>query len=106
MAWLYLLIAGLFEVGWAVGIKYCEGFKLNGPLIIVIISMIFSMVFLWLALKTLPISIAYTVWTGIGIVGVCVYDLLILKNSLSLLSVFFIAMILFGIIGLKLTYAK
>lgn len=106
MDWLYLILAGLFEIGWAVGIKYCDGFKLNLPAIIVAVSMTLSMVFLWVALRTIPMSIAYSVWTGVGIVGVCAYDIWILKYPLSGLSIFFISMILFGIIGLKLSAAK
>ncbi len=102
MAWLYLLIAGIFEICWAVCIKYCDGFKITLPLILVIISMIFSMVFLWLATRTIPLSIAYAVWTGIGIVGVFAYGLLILKDPLSTTSIIFVGLILVGIIGLKL----
>lgn len=103
MDWIYLLLAGLFEIGWAVGIKYCDGFKPNLPLLIVILSMTLSMVFLWLALKTIPMSVAYSVWTGIGIIGVCAYEALILKEPISFLSIGFIALILVGIIGLKLS---
>ncbi len=102
MAWLYLLIAGIFEIFWAVGIKYCNGLKITLPLILVIISMSFSMVFLGLATKTIPMSIAYAVWTGIGIVGVFTYGLLVLKDPISTSSIVFVGMILIGIIGLKL----
>ena len=102
MAWLYLLIAGIFEIFWAVGIKYCNGLKITLPLILVIISMSFSMVFLGLATKTIPMSIAYAVWTGIGIVGVFTYGLLVLKDPISASSIVFVGMILIGIIGLKL----
>lgn len=102
MAWLYLLIAGIFEVSWAVGIKYCDGFKLGFPLLFVILSMVASVFFLWLALKSIPISLAYAVWTGIGILGVVTYDIIIFKQSLSLINLIFISLILIGIIGLKL----
>ena len=84
MSWLYLLIAGMFEIVWAVAIKYCEGLKLNMPLIIVITSMFLSCFFLWLATKTIPMSVAYAVWTGIGIVGVFVYGIEDLARLLSL----------------------
>ena len=103
MAWLYLLIAGIFEVCWAVGIKYCHGFKITFPLLLVIISMGISIIFLGLATKTIPMSIAYAVWTGIGIVGVFIYGLLIFKDPISTSSIVFISMILIGIIGLKLS---
>jgi quaternary ammonium compound-resistance protein SugE len=102
MAWLYLLIAGIFEIFWAVGIKYCDGLKITLPLILVIVSMGLSIIFLGLATKTIPMSIAYAVWTGIGIVGVFAYGLLILKDPISTNSIIFVGMILIGIIGLKL----
>jgi quaternary ammonium compound-resistance protein SugE len=102
MAWLYLLIAGIFEIFWAVGIKYCDGLKIILPLILVIVSMGLSIIFLGLATKTIPMSIAYAVWTGIGIVGVFAYGLLILKDPISTNSIIFVGMILIGIIGLKL----
>lgn len=102
MAWLYILIAGIFEIFWAVGIKYCDGLKITLPLILVIVSMGLSIIFLGLATKTIPMSIAYAVWTGIGIVGVFAYGLLILKDPISTNSIIFVGMILIGIIGLKL----
>ena len=102
MTWLYLLIAGIFEIFWAVGIKYCDGLKITLPLILVIVSMGLSIIFLGLATKTIPMSIAYAVWTGIGIVGVFAYGLLILKDPISTNSIVFVGMILIGIIGLKL----
>ena len=102
MAWLYLLIAGIFEIFWAVGIKYCDGLKITFPLVLVIVSMGLSIIFLGLATKTIPMSIAYAVWTGIGIVGVFAYGLLILKDPISTNSIIFVGLILTGIIGLKL----
>lgn len=74
MAWFYLFIAGIFEIFWAVGIKYCDGFKITLPLVLVIISMALSVIFLGLATRTIPMSIAYAVWTGIGIIGVFTYS--------------------------------
>lgn len=102
MAWLYLVTAGVFEIFWAVGIKYCDGLKITFPLVLVIISMGLSIIFLGLATKTIPMSIAYAIWTGIGIVGVFAYGLLILKDPISTSSIVFVGMILIGIIGLKL----
>ncbi len=102
MAWLYLLIAGIFEIFWAVGIKYCDGLKLTLPLVFVVISMAISIILLGLATKEIPMSIAYAVWTGIGIVGVFLYGILILKDPISASSIVFVSLILIGIIGLKL----
>ena len=94
--------AGIFEIFWAVGIKYCDGFKITLPLILVIISMALSVIFLGLATKTIPMSIAYAVWTGIGIIGVFTYGLLVLKDPISAKNIIFVGMILIGIVGLKL----
>ena len=102
MAWLYLLIAGIFEIFWAIGIKYCNGLKITLPLVLVIIAMSLSMIFLWLAARTIPMSIAYAVWTGIGVIGVFTYGLLVLKDPVSTSSIIFVSMILIGIVGLKL----
>ena len=102
MAWFYLFTAGIFEIFWAVGIKYCDGFKITLPLILVIISMALSVIFLGLATKTIPMSIAYAVWTGIGIIGVFTYGLLVLKDPISVKNIIFVGMILIGIVGLKL----
>ncbi|MBN8522555.1 MAG: multidrug efflux SMR transporter [Rickettsiales bacterium] len=102
MAWFYLFIAGIFEIFWAVGIKYCDGFKITLPLILVIISMALSVIFLGLATRTIPMSIAYAVWTGIGIIGVFTYGLFILKDPISVKNIIFVGMILIGIVGLKL----
>jgi quaternary ammonium compound-resistance protein SugE len=102
MSWIYLIIAGMFEIAWAVAIKYCDGLKLNLPSIIVISSMCLSCFFLWLASKTIPLSIAYAVWTGIGIVGVFLYGIIMFKDPLTPATGIFVAMILIGIIGLKL----
>ncbi|MBM3466392.1 MAG: multidrug efflux SMR transporter [Alphaproteobacteria bacterium] len=102
MAWFYLFIAGIFEIFWAVGIKYCDGFKITLPLVLVIISMTLSVIFLGLATRTIPMSIAYAVWTGIGIIGVFTYGLFILKDPISVKNIIFVGMILIGIVGLKL----
>jgi len=102
MSWFYLFMAGIFEIFWAVGIKYCDGFKITISFVLVIISMALSVIFLGLATKTIPMSIAYAVWTGIGIVGVFIYGLLILKDLISVKNIICVGMILIGIIGLKL----
>jgi quaternary ammonium compound-resistance protein SugE len=102
VAWFYLFLAGVFELGWAVGIKYCEGIKLSFPLFVVVFSMIASIVFLWLAVKVIPMGVAYAAWSGIGIIGVFAYGVLILREPFSISNLIFIALILAGIIGLKL----
>ena len=102
MSWFYLFMAGIFEIFWAVGIKYCDVFKITISLVLVIISMALSVIFLGLSTKTIPMSIAYAVWTGNGIVGVFIYGLLILKDPISVKNIICVGMILIGIIGLKL----
>jgi len=102
MAWLYLILAGLFEIVWAIGIKYCDGFRPTPALFIVIGAMIASMVLLAIAVRSMPISIAYAVWTGIGTVGVALFGVFFLNESINALGVCFLAMIVFGLIGLKL----
>lgn len=103
MAWIYLFIAGIFETVWAVGIKYCDGFKVNIALMTVLGAMVLSMTFLYLAMKEIPIGTAYAIWTGVGIVGVACYGIVVLHESASLIRLLCFATILLGIVGLKLT---
>ncbi len=102
MAWFYLLIAGLFEVGWAIGLKYTEGFSKVVPSVVTVALMVASFNFLAIALKTLPIGTAYAVWTGIGAVGTAAIGILFLKEPADLLRVASIFLIVVGIVGLKL----
>jgi quaternary ammonium compound-resistance protein SugE len=102
MAWFYLLMAGVCEIFWTVGMKYCDGVKIILPLILVITFMTLSVIFLGLAIKTIPMGIAYAVWCGIGIVGVFAYGMLILKDPISVKNMIFVGMILVGIVGLNL----
>ena len=102
MAWLYLLIAGLFEVAWAIGLKYTEGFTRLIPSIWTVGSMAVSFLFLSLALKTLPVGTAYAVWTGIGAVGVAILGIALLAEPANPLRLGCIGMIVAGIVGLKL----
>ena len=102
MAWLYLLIAGLFEVAWAIGLKYTEGFTRLIPSIWTVGSMAVSFLFLSLALKTLPVGTAYAVWTGIGAVGVAILGIVLLAEPANELRLGCIGMIVGGIVGLKL----
>jgi quaternary ammonium compound-resistance protein SugE len=101
MAWIYLTIAGLFEVGWAIGLKFTEGFTRLLPSLWTIASMI-SIVLLGLALKTLPVGTAYAVWTGIGAVGTAALGIYLFAEPATVARLLCIGLILSGIIGLKL----
>ena len=103
MAWIYLIIAGIFEIVWVVGLRYCESLKVNIGLIIVIISMALSIFFLSLTMENIPMGISYTIWSGIGIIGVVLYDILVFNEPVSAIKVLFLGIILIGMIGLKLT---
>lgn len=103
MAWLLLLIAGLFEVIWAVALKFSEGFTRLWPSLITIAGMAISTYLLAQAAKILPIGTAYAVWTGIGAVGAVVLGILLLGEPRSLPRLLFVALIVIGIIGLNLT---
>lgn len=102
MAWFLLFLAGLFEIGWAVGLKYTDGFTRPMPTAFTIISMIISVVLLGLAVKTLPMGTAYAVWTGIGTVGTVLLGIWLLGDPATLVRVACIALIVTGIAGLKL----
>lgn len=102
MSWLLLVIAGLLEVVWAVGLKYTHGFSRLVPSVITIVAMIASMALLSWAMKNLPVGTAYAVWTGIGAVGASITGILLLGESVSLLRIASLGMIVLGIIGLKL----
>ncbi|MEW6196135.1 MAG: multidrug efflux SMR transporter [Bacteroidota bacterium] len=104
MSWFYILIASFFEICWAVGLKYSNGFTEVKPTTFTIITMILSYVFLALGSKNLPIGTAYAVWTGIGAVGTAIYGMLFFNEPKELVRIFFIFLIVVGIIGLKLTY--
>ena len=102
MAWLYLLIAGLLEIGWAIGLKYTEGFSRLWPSLATIAAMIFSLGFLGLALKTLPVGTAYAVWTGIGAVGTAALGIYLFAEPATAMRLACIGLIVAGIVGLKL----
>jgi quaternary ammonium compound-resistance protein SugE len=102
MAWILLLVAGLLEVCWAVGLKYTEGFTRPLPTALTLVAMAASMGLLGLALRTLPIGTAYAVWTGIGAAGTVIFGAVFLGESASLLRMLCVLMILAGIVGLKL----
>ena len=102
MHWIHLLIAGLFEISWAVGLKFSHGFTKLTPSVITIICMILSFYFLSLALKNLPLGTAYAIWTGIGTIGTVVFGIIFFKEPVSLIKFICMAFIIFGITGLKL----
>ena len=103
MAWFLLFLAGLFEIGWAVGLKYTDGFTRPMPTILTVISMIISVVLLGLAVKTLPMGTAYAVWTGIGTVGTVLLGIWLLGDPATFVRLACIGLIVAGIAGLKLT---
>lgn len=102
MAWTFLFFAGLLEVGWAIGLKYTEGFSRPLPTVLTVLSMIVSMALLGLALKTLPVGTAYAVWTGIGTVGTALLGIWLLGEPATAIRLACIALIVCGIAGLKL----
>jgi quaternary ammonium compound-resistance protein SugE len=102
MAWFYLLIAGLFEVAWAIGLKYTEGFSRLVPSLWTVASMLASFAFLTLALNTLPVGTAYAVWTGIGAVGVAILGIILFEEPTTVARIGCIGLIVSGIVGLKL----
>jgi quaternary ammonium compound-resistance protein SugE len=102
MAWFYLLVAGLLEIGWAVGLKYTEGFTRLWPSVFTLTAMTLSIVFLGLALKTLPIGTAYAIWTGIGAVGTAALGIYLFAEPATALRLTCIGLIVSGIAGLKL----
>ncbi|HPS64604.1 MAG TPA: quaternary ammonium compound efflux SMR transporter SugE [Ignavibacteria bacterium] len=103
MYWFYLIIAGLFEVTWAIGLKMTDGWSKLFPSIFTVIFMIASFAMLSLALKQLPIGTAYAVWTGIGAAGTALIAMIFLGESVSVSKIIFLGLIIIGIIGLKLT---
>jgi quaternary ammonium compound-resistance protein SugE len=102
MPWLILFVAGLLEVGWAIGLKYTEGFTRPIPTILTLLSMLASITLLGLALKTLPVGTAYAVWTGIGAVGTAALGIVLFGDPATLPRLACIGLILVGIAGLKL----
>jgi quaternary ammonium compound-resistance protein SugE len=102
MAWFYLLIAGLFEVAWAIGLKYTEGFSRLWPSAGTIAAMIVSLGFLGLALKTLPVGTAYAIWTGVGAVGTAILGIYLFAEPANAMRLACIGLIVSGIVGLKL----
>ncbi|HEV2897950.1 MAG TPA: quaternary ammonium compound efflux SMR transporter SugE [Pseudaminobacter sp.] len=102
MAWTYLFFAGLFEIGWAIGLKYTDGFTRLTPTLLTVASMVVSLGLLGLALKTLPVGTAYAIWTGIGTVGTAILGIYLLGEPATVIRLACIGLIVAGIVGLKL----
>ena len=102
MAWIYLIIAGLFECGWAIGLKYTDGFTRLMPSILTVAAMAISFWLLSTAMKTIPVGTAYAVWTGIGAVGVAIMGMILFGESRDVFRITSLVLIISGIIGLKL----
>ncbi|MBZ0178899.1 MAG: quaternary ammonium compound efflux SMR transporter SugE [Melioribacteraceae bacterium] len=102
MAWILLFIAGIFEIGWAVGLKYTEGLTKLYPSIFTIAAMLLSFYFLAAAVKTIPIGTGYAVWTGIGAVGTTILGILLFDEPKNIMRILCIFLIIIGIIGLKI----
>jgi quaternary ammonium compound-resistance protein SugE len=103
MSWIYLLIAGVFETAWDIGLKYTEGFTKLYPSLWTAASMILSLYFLSLSLKTLPIGTAYAVWTGIGALGAFIFGIVLFKEPIEFWRIFFISLLIISLVGLKST---
>ncbi|ARN23033.1 quaternary ammonium compound efflux SMR transporter SugE [Piscinibacter gummiphilus] len=103
MSWILLVIAGLFEVGWAIGLKYTDGFTKPLPTVLTVGAMVASVGLLGLAMKELPVGTAYAVWTGIGTVGTVLLGVWLLGDSASPMRLACVGLIMLGIAGLKLT---
>ncbi|MBI5551665.1 MAG: quaternary ammonium compound efflux SMR transporter SugE [Desulfobacterales bacterium] len=103
MAWVVLLLAGLFEVGWAIGLKYTDGFTRLWPTLWTLLSMIVSLWLLGIAMKTLPVGTAYSVWVGVGSVGTVMLGIMLLGEPVNAARLVSVGLIVAGIIGLKLS---
>ena len=102
MTWVILFIAGLFEIGWAVGLKYTDGFTRFWPTVATALALLASMSLLGIALRTLPLGTAYAVWTGIGSVGTAVLGIILFREPATAIRLVCIGLIVTGIVGLKL----
>lgn len=105
MTWFILIVAGLFEVGWAIGLKYTDGFTRPWPTVGTVAAMVVSVALLGVAMRTLPVGTAYAVWTGIGAVGTVVLGMLLFHEPATVARLTCVGLIVAGIVGLKLTSA-
>lgn len=102
MAWIILVLAGLFEVGWAIGLKYTEGFTRLWPSVWTVLAMVVSMWLLGVAMKSLPVGTAYSIWVGVGSVGTVILGIVLLGESANAGRLISVGLIIAGIVGLKL----
>lgn len=105
MDWLLLVVAGLLETGWAIGLKYTDGFTRPVPTVLTVAAMVASMGLLGLAVRTLPIGTAYAVWVGIGAAGAAILGIVLLGEGASAARIFFLVLLVISIVGLKFTAA-
>ncbi|MFK8328921.1 quaternary ammonium compound efflux SMR transporter SugE [Pseudomonas sp. BJa5] len=103
MSWIILFFAGLFEVGWAVGLKYTDGFTRPLPTILTVGAMVISLGLLGLAMKELPLGTAYAIWTGVGAVGTVIAGIILFGESMALVRLASVALIVSGLVGLKVS---
>lgn len=103
MSWIILFFAGLFEVGWAVGLKYTDGFTRPLPTVLTIAAMAISLGLLGLAMKELPLGTAYAIWTGVGAVGTVIAGIILFGESMALVRLLSVALIVAGLVGLKVS---
>ena len=103
MSWIILFFAGLFEVGWAVGLKYTDGFSRPLPTALTVGAMIISLGLLGLAMKELPLGTAYAIWTGVGAVGTVIAGIILFVESMALFRLASVALIIAGLVGLKVS---
>ncbi|MGC5701252.1 quaternary ammonium compound efflux SMR transporter SugE [Pseudomonas sp. NFXW11] len=103
MSWIILLFAGLFEVGWAVGLKYTDGFSRPLPTALTVLAMAISLGLLGLAMKELPLGTAYAIWTGVGAIGTVIAGIILFGESMALIRLASVALIIAGLVGLKVS---
>ena len=104
VSWIILFFAGLFEVGWAVGLKFTDGFTRPVPTLLTVAAIIVSLALLGLAIKELPLGTAYAIWTGIGAIGTVLAGILLFGEAISFIRLLSVALIVCGLVGLKLSH--
>jgi quaternary ammonium compound-resistance protein SugE len=102
MNWIILITAGLFEIGWAIGLKYTDGFTRFWPTVGTVLAMVISLGLLGISMKTLPVGTAYAIWVGVGAVGTAILGIVLLGESANIARLLSLALIMLGIVGLKL----
>jgi len=102
MAWIYILIAGVLEICWAIGLKYSDGFRRPTASVVTVVLMILSFLFLAKGLRTIPVGTGYAVWTGIGAAGTAILGIILFKEPLTIARLVCLALVIGGIVGLKL----